>query len=284
MDRRHRSRYRPQLDVLEDRLSPGSLGHTGIFDPGHRHDPLAAVGQAGALLDLSPSAPQGAQANPDVFPVNSRPFGMTYGQWSAAWWQWATSLPADQHPLFDTADCSAGQSGHVWFLGGTFVVSETATQDFVGVADRSCTVPTGTALFFPILNAEASTAEGNGTTEAKLRASAQAAVDGTTSLQATIDGRPIENLASYRVQSPLFTYGPVPDNNIFQALGENVPAGTTSLSAADGYYVMLRPLSAGQHTIHFSASAVIGQKPDGSPATFTLDITYHLHVVPHHAA
>src|SRR5262249_50652892 len=119
MDRRHRSRYRPHLDVLEDRLSPGSLGHTGVLadlGPGGRHDPLAAAAaQAGALLDPSSPTTQGAQANPDVLPINSQPYGMSYGQWSAAFFQWEFSLPADHNPLSDTADLSTGQAGHVWF-------------------------------------------------------------------------------------------------------------------------------------------------------------------------
>jgi hypothetical protein len=69
------------------------------------------------------------------------------------------------------------------------------------------------------------------------------------------------------VQSPLYTFGPLPDNNLFGA-----PAGTTSLSVADGVYVMLAPLSAGPHVIHFK-----GQIPDFN---FFIDITYHLTVGP----
>src|SRR5262245_57270273 len=143
MDRRNRFRFRPQLDVLEDRLQPSSLGNLGgiaHMGPPGRHDLLAesaAIGQAGHGLALRAEALHPAHSNADVFPVHSHPFGMTYGQWSAAWWQWATSLSADHHPLFDTADLSTGQSGHVWFLGGTFFSTMTPTGDFVGVANRS---------------------------------------------------------------------------------------------------------------------------------------------------
>ena len=57
-------------------------------------------------------------------------------------------LPQENHPLFDETgeDCDVGQSGKVWFLGG--VINET------GSASRECTVPTGKAIFFPILNVE----------------------------------------------------------------------------------------------------------------------------------
>jgi hypothetical protein len=88
-------------------------------------------------------------SNPGVLPPQSHPFGATYGEWAARWWQWAYKQPVDTNPLFQTGqvDLSQGQSGKVWFLGGVFNTS--------GTADRTGTVPAGKALFFPILNFEA---------------------------------------------------------------------------------------------------------------------------------
>jgi hypothetical protein len=82
--------------------------------------------------------------NPRIAPINSHPHGKSYGEWAAAWWQWALELPASTHPLLDLGDCSEGQTGHVWFLGGTFASNP-------GV-ERDCTIPSGTALFFPLIN------------------------------------------------------------------------------------------------------------------------------------
>jgi len=219
-------------------------------------------------------AQRGGNPNPGVLPPNSRPFGLTYGQWSAKWWQWAFSLPVDHHPLYDTADCSAGQSGKVWFLGASFSPSVTDAGEVVAIETRSCAVPAGTDLFFPIANAEASTIEGNGATEAELRAVAQSFQDVATNLSAEVDGVAIRNLDAYRVQSPLYTFGPLPDNNVVQAFGIDAPAGTTSKSVADGVFLMLSPLSVGKHTIHFHAEV-----PDFN---FLLDITYHITVKPSH--
>ena len=56
-----------------------------------------------------------------------------------------------------------------------------------------------------------------------------------------------------------------------QLIGSTGGPGT---SVSDGYFVMLAPLSAGQHTIHFKGSE------GAAPNTFTLDITYHLTVQP----
>ena len=46
--------------------------------------------------------------------------GRTYGEWTAAWWQWAPSIPVSSHPLFDKGSCTTGQTGEVFFLGGKF--------------------------------------------------------------------------------------------------------------------------------------------------------------------
>jgi hypothetical protein len=49
-----------------------------------------------------------------------------------------------------------------------------------------------------------------------------------------------------------------------------VPAGVYSPSVDDGYYVLLKPLSVGNHTLHIHAEST----------GFTLDVTYDLTVVP----
>jgi hypothetical protein len=233
---------------------------------------LIAITAGPMMLALVGGAFAGGNPNPGIAPVDSHPHGATYGEWSARWWQWAYSMPVDQHPLYDTADCSAGQTGKVWFLGGSFVATPPTTPGgpVMAIANRDCSIPTGTALFVAIANSEASTAEGNGTTDAELRAAAKGFTDGFTTYSCEIDGVSVEDLASYRVQSPLYTFGPLPDNNILQSFGLDAPAGTTSPSVADGIQIMIEPLSAGQHTIHFHA-----EMPG-----FLLDITYNITMTP----
>lgn len=228
------------------------------------------------------SAASTIQAGGKALPVNSRPFGKSYAQWSAEWWKWCYSLPVDRHPLFDTADCDEGQSGPVWFLGGTFTVLTGENGEVIGRATRDCTIPVGKALFFPILNNECSTVEGNGETEAELRDCAEFFATGVlnpnSNLRCTIDGRRVENLQRHKVGSPLFTYGPLPDNNILESFGLDAPEGTTSPAVSDGIWVMVAPLSRGRHTIQFSGSAIFTQEEHGFDFVFTLDITYHLTV------
>lgn len=45
-------------------------------------------------------------------PLPVKPYGMSYQEWSAKWWQWALSLPIDQNPFFDEQGaCANGANG-----------------------------------------------------------------------------------------------------------------------------------------------------------------------------
>ncbi len=217
--------------------------------------------------------------NPGIAAPESTPYGKTYGQWAVEHWKWLYTMPVTRHPLFDTASVSEGQSGDVWFLGGTFT-STTSNGVVVGTAVRNVTLPEGKALFFPVIDVESATVEGNGTQIAQLSAASQFFVDHANSLSCVIDGQPARNLDHYRTQSPLFTWGPLPANNTFGDAA-NYPAGLTSPSVADGYWLMLNPLTPGSHTIHFTGGLTLSTaKGDPFDFDFRLDITYNLTVVP----
>ncbi len=223
----------------------------------------------------------GQHAQSVIVPGQARILGKSMAAWSAEHWKWIYSLPVDAHPLFDTADFAESQPfEHVWFLGGTYSATPDADGNLVAVANRSVTVPAGTLLFFPIVNVEASVLEGNGTTEEELRATAQWLQDHAQDLTCTVDGKAVPNLNGRRVQSPLFTIGPVPDNNVFEATGVPAPEGTTTDSVADGVFVMVLPVTPGKHTIHYSGSIVFTEAEDGFDFVFSQDITYEINVVP----
>jgi hypothetical protein len=269
----------PRLEVLEDRFAPGNL--RGALGDGAKPDHKSLVSD----IEVAAARPEGrGNSNPGVAPIQSHAFGQTYGEWAASFNQWSFSLPVDEHPLFDTADISTGQTGRVWFLGGTFTAfpDEDDPNTVIGIADRTGTVPAGTALFFPIVAVNTSELEGNGSTEAELRDAANSLADAIVpeSLTATVDGRPVEGLISYRAESPLFEIGPLPDNNILQAGGLDAPEGATSPAVADGVFLLLRPLPVGEHTIHFTGTAEFTEEEHGFDLTFKLDITYTITVAP----
>ncbi len=207
-----------------------------------------------------------------VIPPSSVAYGRTYGEWSAAWQQWALSIPVVNHPLFDNGDCSVGQSGPVWFLGGKFCAINTPGCGTNHVV-RSCSVPAGKALYIPVLNAEWSVLEMNDPKFqiADLRSNAAINMDGAANLSFQVDGVKIPNLKKdFRVQSTAFVFT-LPDDNLFNAVGEGPYTGGSYFPGVDdGVYVMLAPLPVGPHRIHFHGSFPVWQ--------FTLDITYNLNV------
>ena len=64
-------------------------------------------------------------------------------QLTPLWWQWAFSIPSAQNPIADQngGGCMIGQRGSLWFLAG-----------FGGTTTRTCSVPAGLTLFFPVIN------------------------------------------------------------------------------------------------------------------------------------
>lgn len=215
----------------------------------------------GVLFGLLGAAPVASakNSNSGVIPPQAIVQGNTYGEWSAAFWQWLFSIPVDQNPAFDVTGVNAlvGQAGTVWFLPGVFNVS--------GSAAREITIPAGISLFVTIINLECSTVEAPpffGATDAELTACATGF--SITDMAAELDGRSIDfTSANYQATSPPFDFE-LPENNI---LGVSADFGR---AVSNGYYLMLAPLPVGDHTLHFT-----GTYPD---FPFTLDISYLIHV------
>lgn len=207
---------------------------------------LALVPLFLTLAAITPMVSAAANPNPGSFQPGSKPYGLTYGQWNAKWWQWVFSIPTPSNPLLDFtgADCAVSQSGQVWFLSGTF-----GSPSGGGPSRRTCTIPSNKAILFPIINSECSTIEGNGSTLSDFLACDAGFINLVTSINATIDGVPQKNLFLYRFQSPLYTFT-LPSDNILGITG----CPCTSPAGADGYYMMLQPLQAGVHTVSFGGA------------------------------
>ena len=163
---------------------------------------------------------------------------------------------------------------------------------------RTCNIPTGTFLFFPVLNGEFDNlfCPNTNFTAEELMAAAALGIDDIVpgSMTATIDGSAVSGLANgnsiYRAPSPWFSYT-LPADNVGQFFGCVFPAGTTPPpvdghpgAIADGIYLMLTPLSPGTHVIHFGGEINIPSSPSPAPPSGPLDfiqnINYTITVVP----
>ena len=132
-----------------------------------------------------------------------------------------------------------------------------------GAATRSCTIPAATSILVPLINVECSTAEGNADTPAELRACARGFADQFTDLSLTIDGVAVASPQRFRVHSPVFQFTAA-EGNVF-----GVPVGTTR-SVAEGYWVLIRPLSPGTHTISFGGAFPPGGFTTSGTCTLTV--------------
>ena len=127
-----------------------------------------------------------------------------------------------------------------------------------GGGSFTCTVKAGTRIFIAAWTTECSTFEGNGTTEAELRACAVGTDAGITAT-VTINGEPV-SLSS--VETGLLTIH-LPQDNIFNLKG----ADRNGLSVAHGFVYLTDPLTPGTYVIE--GHVVF---PDGSTADFTTTI------------
>ena len=222
-----------------------------------------------ALLSTLPVAAQSQNPhdpNPGiVLTPSSAPGGLTYGEWSARWFKWAYEPPPALSPVLDLtgANCAVGQSGDVWFLAGPLFPLGTP------VVTRTCTIPAGKMLFFPVGNAFSSAEPDYPDTFANQRKNATKAARDLRNFSADLDLFPINGLHSeleanyYRALSPefAFVFGAP---NIF-----GVVAGVYSPAAADGVYLMLAPLAPGTHILRFRADLKGGGQIQ---ATYTLTV------------
>jgi hypothetical protein len=187
---------------------------------------------------------------------------------SAQWWQWALSIPTTANPLTDVtgANCMVGQHGDVWFLAGTFTG---------GTVSRRCSVPQGVPLYFPIVNSvQVNTPFICGQTGplsvAEMRANTASFINGVSGVTATLDSKALKGVR--RIQSEPFVAALPLDNIFLGPCGGDSPAGIFSPSVDDGYYVKVDGLTAGVHTLQFTAA--------NTGAGFNLNVTYTLDVIP----
>ncbi|HEX5162767.1 MAG TPA: hypothetical protein VFV88_13680 [Steroidobacteraceae bacterium] len=206
---------------------------------------------AGLVVSSLPMLVLGAESagpSPLVAP-GEKVAGRTQADWSRVWWQWAWSFDDSESPVVDKKGdrCRLRQEGEVWFLAGTYGTQRTV---------RTCTVPAGKYLFFPLVNYVVYPQPGLSLSCEMATTKAARLMSEASALVLEVDGTIYKNLAPHRQQT----------RQCFD-LAERGGGGLAP-SAANGYYIMLRPLSRGTHTINFG-----GILPEMTQA-----VTYTLHV------
>ena len=200
--------------------------------------------------------------NPGVFPLDSKPYGSTYEDWTIRFWQWLLPIPADINPITDTTGerCQEKQDSSlpVFFLafsGG-------------GSAVRTCDIPAGKAILIPVNVVACFLSElPAAKTEDELHRCAEEDESSNPGLFLTVDGREFKDLQKYRVHSRAFDIN-LPANPLGGTPGSD-------RAVSDGYWVILEPLPPGKHNIHFKASLT---NPTTGILFYNDDVKYTLNI------
>lgn len=229
---------------------------------------VAVVGLVAA--DLALASPPFDPSGP-AFPPHAKPYGKSLGNWNAEWWLWMGQFPLADNPITDE-DGSRGGADHqpdgpVWFLAGTFG----------GEGTRTVEIPPGKGLLFPLINSVlwspedcwwiGASNEPDPCTAEDLATFLEGQYGTAPQMTATLDGREIRGLSEYRATSDVFALEIVPDS-FWTDVGYT--PGVRYPNVADGYYLMLKPLTPGEHILHFTVA--------GADGTVFQDMTYYLNV------
>lgn len=222
----------------------------------------ARLGLALAGLMLPAIASLAAPA--EVLPPSSLPYGFSYEEWSAKFWQWTLGQSTNHMKSLGEPDICSGPASRVRFLGPSIIGGEA-----IHIETNHITIPRGTPLFFPIFalwqdNGNCPLTAFTTFTADQLAAFDQASWSAVTETTCTIDGIAVEGMddptnSVYNVLSTPFSYTTAEKDNILAGeLGATCIPGdfTVYPAVAEGLYLMLAPLSPGKHTIH--AVAVVG--------------------------
>jgi hypothetical protein len=211
--------------------------------------------------------------------------GQPIADWTAGWWGWIMPFQYGATPLDDTTGALANTNNN----GPVFYVAGTSS----GTANRTFTVPAGIPLLIPVLNQVY--------IQYPVPIENQLAgyfYGGTLSLNASIDGNPVSNLASYAETSPVVDYGDaLPGSYGANSLtpgftGDpacpNFDVNDLCPSMSVGYWLMVN-LPAGEHTISTSGSesfTVPPGAPYGLSGTYawTTGTTVTVNVIPEPAS
>jgi hypothetical protein len=167
----------------------------------------------------------------NVFPIDSKPFGLSYSEWCIKWWQWISCIPKYNNPALDWSGIKVYEhqnDSRVLFL----------CQTYEGVKNtplRRNKITKGSSIFMPIIN-WISIMDNDGNSDGQLLDIARSKMDVVGPLEITINGIKVnKGLENFRIESPFFEIN-LPEKNLF-----GLSAGKRRC-VSDGYWIFLRPI------------------------------------------
>jgi hypothetical protein len=196
-----------------------------------------------------------------LFSITDRPYGETFGAWTAKWWQWIMAMHKEKSPLLDQTGehWNIDQpSSKVWFLVGNFARKDKSFPH------RKIKIPSGRGILIPVLNCVASFLE-----YPELKTHNELIKHVRDDVNTIVKNELFINAVRYkgaRVPSDpeIFSINISKDNSF-----EIMNSGITD-AAADGYWAFLKPGLKGTYKIRFEGSCENGRLNAG--ASYLLEI------------
>lgn len=173
----------------------------------------------------------------------------TLEDWSAEWWKWAIYAPNGESPAYDDDSgiyATVNNDGPVFFVAGT--------GSGTGEVVREFDVPTDTPVFFPVVNAFAVTwpPDPPDYIETTLDDFEQQ----MKGMHASVDGQEVDNVEDFLVRNDDFTMSAPKGSNLYELIASaplppELDPGDEFVSGSTGYWLMLKNLAPGEHTIEF---------------------------------
>jgi hypothetical protein len=186
-----------------------------------------------------------ANQNSILYPPTAHPYGKSYAEWAEDFW--IRLMAFDCETIFSEEVYALNQDYPIFFLSGS-----------VSTYEYDVTIPRNKPVMTPIINyindwpcpdPDFGPAPGQ-SLEDFLQEGAQDAIDIVDNIHVTFDGQELTGMEDYRFLSDLFYFTGHP--SLTDCMDPCV-TGESQAAVTDGYYLIFKKMSPGQHTLRLQA-------------------------------
>jgi len=213
----------------------------------------------------------------DVFQKNEQPFGKPYENWVQDWWRWNAAIPGDPATTF------AGVKENGCFINKTGDVAMLMDSAIGGEHNQKCDISPNQGILISGWSAVCSSAV-KGNENKSLNELSQCAKGydlGKVTAHVWVDNKLIAQVKAEDLKTTnLFNASELSTKGFNVTFPENsnleVDYPGTHPSASHGWYIFLKPLPVGEHTVRYVND--VRETTLGAGNTNNADITYSLNV------
>ena len=226
--------------------------------------------------------PNAIGATFEVYPKDKTPLNVQYDVWVAAFWNWDATILNKP----GTTSCCEGLQENGCLMDDTGPAVILINTAIGGTTNQNCTIRSDQGIFIQLWSAECDTAQKDYKQTTNYDDLLKCARDldlGTVKGKVIVDGTLVSELdAKDLVSNKLLNVVEMTNTPFFSftyPVGTHLftPKAGTFLATAHGWFVFLKPLPVGDHTVTYSISVVTAGTTAGGSLT-TAQYTYHFKI------